>query len=324
MVLYHAFTPYLGWQYAQSDLQPRYNSIFLNYLWFILPLFTFVSGCLFSYLFNEKGKYTNVAGFIQKKFFRLILPYFVFSLLMGLTLSNLTWFALFNGYEHLWFMVMLFWCFVAARCLIQIKFVQKNLILQLAILGISFFVSLKFYPQNYLYLDYFVRYFCWFWAGYVFMLHKSKLTGFFSTRNMVILFAGYILACILVDLFVPQSDSIYGYKNGFRYDILKYISYSCFILFAYISIHKVVTRKNFVCPVWIEQVNACSYGIYIFHHWIIRYAFSANFPYQQTVFRFAELHPIIFPITAFLVMFILSFAITKLLLYTKTGRFLIG
>lgn len=62
------------------------------YFWFnqcvginiAMPMFTLIAGFLFSYLY-DKGKYQELLPLIKKKAMRLLLPYFVFGILMMAT-----------------------------------------------------------------------------------------------------------------------------------------------------------------------------------------------------------------------------------------------
>lgn len=80
-----------------------------------MPLFTFISGYLFEYLYEEKHRYRNFGLFLQNKLNRLLIPFFILSVLVIATsyqeaFSNILW----GEGCHLWYCAMLFWCFMMA------------------------------------------------------------------------------------------------------------------------------------------------------------------------------------------------------------------
>ena len=84
--------------------------VFIN---IAMPMFVFISGYLFEFLL-QKGKYPTWGNLLQKKGIRILLPYFVFGLLFMATTNNWHPLQLLNGgYWHLWFLPMLFWCFIS-------------------------------------------------------------------------------------------------------------------------------------------------------------------------------------------------------------------
>lgn len=77
-----------------------------------MPMFTLIAGFLFSYLF-DKGKYQDFVPLIKKKAMRLLLPFFVFGILMMATtgVPFRPWELYTGGFVHLWYLSFLFWCF---------------------------------------------------------------------------------------------------------------------------------------------------------------------------------------------------------------------
>ena len=121
VVAFHAY----GMMYAAAHfpaLKDTYYQMYftLNQCVFIniaMPMFIFVSGYLFAFL-RQKGKYQNFVDLAKNKAKRILLPYFVFGLIMMATTNNFHPLALFYGnYWHLWFLPMLFWCFIIAYLL---------------------------------------------------------------------------------------------------------------------------------------------------------------------------------------------------------------
>ena len=121
LVFYHAFAIYSG---AWSPIKgfPEIKTYWwldkLSYA-FMLELFVFVSGYVFGYQVRVKGESKLQAkDLFWGKFKRLMIPCMVFSLLYILLFGHITQpiqktlYGLMNGVGHMWFLPMLFWCFV--------------------------------------------------------------------------------------------------------------------------------------------------------------------------------------------------------------------
>jgi len=291
-----------------------------------MPLYIFISGYLFSYLFNKKGKYTSFFGFIKNKFERLIIPYIIFSVLIALTYNqfSLKYFENFiDGYENLWFILMLFESFVIARLLACIKNVNEHFWLQSIILIISFIFSIVFGLRvtHFLGFNFVVIFFVWFWLGYITLLNKEKLFRLSKYKYVITFIVVWITFCVLFELFCPKYS--WGYSNSFEYRLVKDLSYFSIIISIFLLVNKKI-EQGFHAPQWVENLNQYSYGIYIFHCWILFYFFNLGCPVYSKIQKLATAHYIIFPIIAFVFLFLSSLFITKLLLNFRVGRFLLG
>lgn len=153
LVMYHAFAPYCGgWEPL-----PGQETI-LAYWWigraaysFMLPSFVFISGYVFGFQVRRKGeRVLNFKNIIVAKIKRLILPCVIFSLLYILMfadhaqLSVRSIYQILNGVGHMWFLPMLFWCFVGVYIIEKLKLSNK-LVIPLLILA-SIFLSIWPFP----------------------------------------------------------------------------------------------------------------------------------------------------------------------------------
>lgn len=91
-----------------------------------MPMFVFVSGFLFSYLLSL-GKYYTWKELVRKKGQRILLPFLIFSWIFMATTGD--WRPLdpiIQGtYWHLWFLPMLFWCFIIYYGLHRLSLINK-------------------------------------------------------------------------------------------------------------------------------------------------------------------------------------------------------
>ena len=273
-------------------------------------MFVFVSGYLFAFL-RQRGKYPNFVDLVKNKAKRVLLPYFVFGLIMMATTNNFHPISLLYGtYWHLWFLPMLFWCFIVAF------FLNKNfstIKAQIIILCISFILSLfpRFIPQL-LGLHNITAWFCWFYLGIVVFNYKDWLLASITKFRLE-----YILLVVYLAITIYKPTK---YGDIYWYNVIAQIS---IIVALWYWTNKVDWQKI----KWMQPINSisnCSYGIYIFHNWIQMYLISSTAQRLFPLERWAAEHTILFPLGFFLLSLGISYALTRLLLKTRAGRFLIG
>lgn len=163
----HAFSPYDGaWETFRGypDIPTYY---WLGRVTFYLRLTTmvFISGYLFGYNVNRKPDNLSAAKCILKKVRRLLLPGVIFSSLYYAVFFDLhapvteICYSILEGCGHLWFLPMLFWCFVAIYVVERLG-VNPRLVLALAI------VAAILRPTLPLRLAHASYYFMFFYIGY--------------------------------------------------------------------------------------------------------------------------------------------------------------
>ncbi|MDR1726012.1 MAG: acyltransferase [Bacteroidales bacterium] len=115
---------------------------------FFLEMFVFVSGYIFAFQIFAKNKNFSIKTLTISKFNRLIIPSIVFSILWlvifqspGLQFGSIESFSIkcvyyiFNGCGHMWFLPMLFWCFIFSFLLLKLKIDERLKLIGL--LGLS-------------------------------------------------------------------------------------------------------------------------------------------------------------------------------------------
>lgn len=142
VILYHSCAFWNGnWFPAQkAGIEAEALGVFS--LWlnsFHVYAFTLVSGYLFSYLKWEKGKYRDIRLFLVNKAKRLLIPYIfvtmVWAIPIGLVFYHYSLSTLLRNYvlatapSQLWFLMMLFWCFIGAWLLSNV--IEKSNILSI-------------------------------------------------------------------------------------------------------------------------------------------------------------------------------------------------
>ncbi len=123
LVVYHSLCVFTGGWVPPQGVPSNDVYWWLGHLisGFRIETIAFVGGYVFCYQCVELGRRQGFLGFVWKKFKRLIIPCFVFGivyyLLFRFNAARFTWRVAFwrvaNGIGHLWFLPMLFWCFLA-------------------------------------------------------------------------------------------------------------------------------------------------------------------------------------------------------------------
>lgn len=279
--------------------------IFIN---IAMPMFTFISGYLFYYLL-EKNKYTSWKQLLTKKTSRILIPYFVFGLIMMATTNNFHPIKLLTGgYWHLWFLPMLFWCFIVSYTLRNIK----HYLMWFIIAG-CFALSLcdKFIP-SFMGLHNISKWYCWFILGGGVWNNRLIICDLLSLFNVWI-----VTLCIALGLF-----ALYPIEYG-EYNIMFLMGQILMIVTLWYITYTVTQKWNFNLRL-ICLIDKYSYGIYIFHNWIAMYLISSTAKRLFSLETLAEKHIVLFPLVFFILTLSISLFLSWALLKTKIGKFLIG
>ena len=278
-----------------------------------MPLFLFISGYLFVYLL-QKGKYSTFGDLLKNKVQRVLLPYFIFGYIMLITTGRgfnpqpLVW----GAFWHLWFLPVLFWCFViywlVHRYLFKLKLYQ-GLVLLTVLLAVSLFPKLSF---KFLCIGDLPIWLCWFYMGMFIFQYRKTIEHFFVRFRLI-----YI--CLAIYFFIQIAYPT-EYMDLHWYSLLN----QCMeILAVWYIIHNIHWEKLIITKYLVGFSNY-SYGIYIFHNWIALYLVSQTMQHMFPLASWAISHTIIFPLIFFIVTMMISLGLSWLTLKTKVGKLLIG
>jgi len=144
VIMYHSCVFWTGSWFPALEPEAVASSLGLFAQWlnsFHVYTFALVSGYLFSYLKNEKGKYASLSFLARNKAKRLLVPYAVVSIAWIIPLECyfnhydieeiITRYVLGTSPNQLWFLMMLFWCFIGAWFLSSV--IEKSDILPILI-----------------------------------------------------------------------------------------------------------------------------------------------------------------------------------------------
>mgnify|MGYP002568248289 CR=1 FL=1 len=316
VVAFHVY----GMMYANHfpESKDLYHEIY--YTWnqcglinIAMPMFVFISGYLFAFLMG-KGKYPTFGILLKNKIKRLLLPYFAFGFIMMATTGDFHPLNLLRGdYWHLWFMPMLFWCFIISYGVINK--LRDNLYIFVLTLVATFIF--RFFPLSgmipkILGLPYILNWYCWFLLGCFVQIYSSDVVNFLRKYRL------YIPLSIIYLIMIVLKPTPYGV-------------YTWYLLLAQISIILVIwyfahtLKKNYFNRLSsLISFGKYSFGIYIFHNWIAFYLVSRTAQRVLPLSDWAIHHTYLFPFSLFIITLFLSWGISWLLLKNKIGRTLIG
>jgi len=277
-----------------------------------MPMFVFISGFLFGGQLMKSQPIT-FGKLIRSKFMRLMIPFFLFTVIFMFTTNSVSWKPFYQwSFWHLWFLPMLFWCFIVTY-LLRPLIMSNNYWVSVSTLAVLFGISLiGIFMPKFLGLHGVHHWYCWFALGAWFYKHESLLNNRAVKINVTV-WGG--VSYLLLSVLFPQE---YGTNS-----IMSYLISICGMSALWCGINLINWRDNKFTSLLVG-LSGASFGIYIFHNWIEMYIVSST---AQRVFpleRFALAHTLLFPFLFATIAFILSYIISFSLLRTKIGKQLIG
>lgn len=322
IVFMHAFTCYQGgWAQPEGFVDiPVYKWIARTSFAFTLEAFVFISGYLFAFQRITLNRIEGRAGLIISKLKRLILPNVIFSALYFPLFYEYKGipdllYNLINGCGHMWFLPMLFWCFIGAWLLEQIKVGDVWKLAFLACLNLFFFFSLP------LQITKATSYLFYFYGGFVVYKHSAQIKEKLQAMHLV---WGWIIFVIAFIALRPLKETFeVGDSEGIINKVFTLSGRSACQL-VYASIGTVVfyitaiyyTQRNQLKPFTIKLASCC-FGIYLFQQFLLKGL------YYKTSFA-VIVGPYWLPWLGFIIAAPASYIIAYLLLKTKPGKYLVG
>lgn len=268
-----------------------------------VPLFMFISGYLYKPVENSQ-----IVPFIKKKVVRLWLPYIVFSTLIMITSGFFSFSALLSGgFYHLWFLTVLFWCFIFS---IKIDYESPWSFFMLFFALVCSNIRIP----DFLGLQDFVQWFFFFVLGAIVKCH-FKIIIFLRKYYLWI---PLLLFYVGVNIFVP-----FHYREP---SIIHALAESSVILSIWILLepfNEKINSKRKISKIFLT-IGECSMGIYILHYWLLIYVLS------NTSFRIFHIalglqhYTFITVIIIEIVTFVLCLGVTKFIRRNKYGKLLLG
>ena len=275
----------------------------------VMPLFVFVSGYLFICLL-QRGKYPTWSNLLYKKGVRMWVPYFVFCLLFMIATNDWHPLYLLTGvYGHLWFLSMLFWCFIVGYGMYKAKLKVPIKIIFLLIAFSGTFIPM--FMPSFFGLQFMSSWFYWFYLGMLVYEYKEVVFSYIAKYKLYI---PLLIIYALVAYLLPVE-----YANYTWYCVLTVTG--CILSVIYLM--SGVDWEKYKITHSLVKLSSYSFGIYIW---------SAVGPFlisntAKRIFGLPELaanHVILFPLCLSLLTFVISWCCSWIMMNTKLGRFLIG
>lgn len=234
---------------------------------FHMEAFVAVSGGIFWFVKVHKAKYQNDKVFARKKIIRLLVPYALFFVLMvvptlyacGLAYGNPVKFTLFNlalchDVRHLWFLPMLFLCFIVVNTCHA--FIERHNFMTLIILTALFFLPMPTLPFQ---LGNVCHYLLFFFLGYLLMKNFHEITKYFHPLVII-----PTLGILIAYTFLPEElDNRFFQLMGAVLGLVFITALSFQLL-----------NSSFSQANWFQRIGKNSFGIYLFHAMIIYLIFA--------------------------------------------------
>lgn len=328
MVMTHSYAIYVGgWEMPPSCSDNRINwwigkSVFCC----MLEMFVFISGYICAYQLIVLKRNQTLSEIIKSKAKRLLLPSLFFSLLYLCIFSfesiktnsffyNV--YSVINGKGHLWFLPMLFWCFILLPISMRIfNKIKMNDKLQLSIVLLIAILPLAVIPFR---IGSAFNYFYFFFLGYMVFKHQNSVMNFFH-RNKVILLAGllFLITFISGTLFIEKINAMtleQIYQKVYYKSIINIIRI-IYSTLGVMVIYSIINNLKKINGNYLLRFGKYCFGVYILHQFIIIIIYyNTNLP---VIFNDYFL-----PIITCLVAIIIALVLTFLFLKTKIGNFLI-
>ena len=260
---------------------------------FHMPLFVFVSGAVYSFLYEILGKRYGLKRMILTKTKRLLIPYLFFGFAIMLPLMvgcgfresfmDYAYHGIFLSKDsrHLWFVLMLFEVFIVFWVMRRIAEMIK--LPKWTLLFLSFVLMLVSNKIPYVFqLSMAAKYLFWFTLGYIFMIHKDVYKEY--------VFGGVFPGIILI-LYLIENEHL-----DVRVSLFSTISAVAGIMLIYFISSKMKGEGNSFIGLIVKN----SFGIYLIHVPIIYLMFYGFHSYHVSPYLFS------------LIVFLLSIGISVL------------
>lgn len=278
-----------------------------------MPMFVLVSGYLLAYLKTKKGKYSDGKDFFIKKAKRLLLPFFIWVILTDLLVfGKIDYTHFYYSVCHLWFLLMLMWCFVFAF-FTQKLWEQFSLWLNAAFCAVFFsvyFILSKLgLLTNLFCIDSFLIYFPIFYVGIIW-------ARFSILENLVEKVSLHIFSLSSI-LFVAFTWCLTSNEFPLHSDLLARICGVLFSLSIFQALYKYMEKVDSM-PAWFTSIDESGMGIYILHQILIILLLQ-----QSSIALFTNDHYIVGPILLFVSVFAICWLLSALIRKTRL-KFIFG
>lgn len=250
MVLYHSFCSYGGyWLEFQCFKECDFYYYLVAFIkGFRIETIALIAGYVYAYQIIDLNRKSNFLLFLKKKFNRLIIPCLFFSIIYYFLFYQKGSFdfidfiyKITNGTGHLWFLPMLFWCFLIMWFISKYAPNQKITFIILSLISIIPIPSLPFgLTRCFHFLFYF-------YAGYLLWIHKEKLFAKIGKNKYLYLFILSYILLIFANEYIRNinfgSDIFHKLIKTELLSVLKYFMTIFGILSLYLFVYRTLEKQ---------------------------------------------------------------------------------
>lgn len=326
LVILHSFTKITDGGLMHNDYQ-----LCDGYKWFTwlisgfrIETIALIAGYVFAFQSLDLGRSYSFFAFVKKKFKRLILPMLFFGVIYyfcfyfnpaTFKVGNFI-ISLLSGCGHLWFLPMLFWCFLVIWVIDHFHLSSWITLLLLAGVAILPTPSL---PLGFTRLPHFIFYV---YAGYFLWTKRDAILKHVNKKGLIAsVWILYVVLVVVHHTFIVDlslGDSIISKViNVVIYNAIS-LPMSCMgIIALYMTVCHFTKQESFAPKPWVITASDTCYGVYVYHQFMLVLLYF----YTPIV---SLLPNLLVPWVGLIVAFSISLLLTKLTLKTKFGRSLIG
>lgn len=267
-----------------------------------LPIFFLISGFLFGVKRNVGG-YNDVSKFIQNKAVRVLVPYVIVGIFLCI-LQHRDFMQLLDGISHLWFLMVIFECYVLGKMIeviLWISIAKKKVLIAVAIVFFVF-ISHFFHSIHVFNISSLMVYFPYYVIGM--LICKANFSHVKHLQK-------YQLVLILVLLILFALEQYFFCKR-----LLTAVLGMC-IVFLTFSYFRTLEIKSL--PGWMKSLDKCSMGIYIVHHILIQEMNGTVYFHDMAVTCYY-----IYPLVQFFVITLVSWGFVALCRKNKYSKYILG
>lgn len=320
VILYHSCVFWTGKWFVLPVASPAvplaYFARWINS--FHVYAFVLVSGYLFAFLKWNLEKYGDYKSFVLGKFKRLIVPYIFVSIAWAIPIGQLFYhhsfstlmkqYGLATAPSQLWFLIMLFWCFLVAWPLNK-RIWQSGLFslwVSLCAYGIGFIGGIKF--ENYFSIWTACQYFPFFVLGM--NLHLGRLKWITEIKSLYLLVADIAVFIAWRILLIGESPIIKLATAG-----VEFLLHIIGAIMAFYILQRIAMKVKWKEWHFLKQLSESSMPMYLFHQQII---------YLVIFVLNGKINPFIHAALNLTISMLGSFLISYIFKKWKITRFLIG
>ena len=279
LVVYHCLCVFTGGWAPPAGVEPiaAYGWLGKFISGFRIECIAFVGGYVMAYQFIERLKDQKFLPFVWKKVKRLLIPCIIFGLAFWMLFRyNGTWswknmaYRLIGGVGHLWFLPMLFWCFMVMWLIA--RFLRPERRPWLAVVLFVGLAALSLFPNPKLHfgLSQVNHFLFYFFAGYVLWCYAPRILPKLNLRVTAgILFALYVgLLLLRLQVAIPARWPIWWIR------LMKWGHICCGIGALYCIVKDFLQRTPDYQPKpWLLWSNSVCYGVYVFHMFFLQWLY---------------------------------------------------